>query len=239
MERLANMELYQSEASRMDLSTALVNKTTVRTTLSAALSVANFLGIKIAVTGSLNGVQRNANSEGTYAISSSIPEIGRNSVSVVCSGLGPTVHLDKTMQFLTTASVTTATYGNTKDLPVFGCFNSGGRALSTMHSTSITDIAQLVLAHMDLGLKGLVIFVPASPPNALEFSTIEEALRQALTEAESEKFTFTEGNQFLCARVFEIVDFPESFIRDLYVSSAIKGSEIAMELWKIKGSSHL
>jgi hypothetical protein len=32
-----------------------------------------------------------------------------------------------------------------------------------------------------------VIFVPASPPNALEFSTIEEALRQALTEAESEK----------------------------------------------------
>ncbi len=186
------------KVSRRDFSRAAVKKLNGGTTVAGTLTALHKAGINVFATGGIGGVHRNA----PYDISADLPTLGQTPVLVVCAGAKSILDLPATLEMLETLSVPVVGY-QTNLFPAFYARSSG-----LPISIEVEDPEQAALlakSHWGMGINSAVLLVVPPPLDAaLPDRQMEEAVEQALKDAEEHKITGQEVTPFLLKRVSEI-----------------------------------
>lgn len=186
------------KVSRRDFSRAAAKKFNGGTTVAGTLTVLHKAGINVFATGGIGGVHRNA----PYDISADLPTLAQTPVLVVCAGAKSILDLPATLEMLETLSVPVVGF-QTNLFPAFYA-RSSGLPLNTQVEDS-EQAALLAESHWGMGINSAVLLVVPPPlDDALPDRQMEEAVEQALKDAEEHKITGQEVTPFLLKRVSEI-----------------------------------
>lgn len=200
IEQLAQAGQSVIKCSRRDLPFVVTNKQHGATTVAATMIIAAMAGIKVFATGGIGGVHRGA--AASFDVSADLQELAKTNVAVVCAGAKSILDLALTREYLETQGVPVIGY-NTKQLPAFYTRESDQTVdynLTTPH-----QIADFLKAKWDMKLNGgAVIANPIPVEFAMQKHIINQAIDQALAEAEAQKITGKESTPFLLARVTEL-----------------------------------
>ncbi|PLW17298.1 hypothetical protein PCANC_09659 [Puccinia coronata f. sp. avenae] len=166
---------------RRDLPTAITQKISGGTTVSATMAIAHLAGIKVFATGGIGGVHRGASH--TMDISSDLTELSKTPVAVVCAGVKSILDIPLTLEYLETLGVPVISFSKTKEFPAFYSPNSGHQA--PFNSTSTLECAQMIY-HSDLleYKSGTLVAVPIPGEYAQSGQVIQEAVERAVLESE-------------------------------------------------------
>ena len=175
IERLAKEGLSVWKASRRDLPYLISQKKSGSLTVAATMIACGLAGIRVFATGGIGGVHRGA--ETTFDVSADLLELAQTDVCVVCAGMKSILDLEKTMEVLETHGVPVVGY-RTDLLPAFYTRTSDIRLEQRLDSAQ--DIARLLKAKWDLGLKGGVVVANPIPE---EYSYPQEEIDLAIQEA--------------------------------------------------------
>ena len=144
--------------------------------------VASEVGVPVFATGGIGGVHRKA--ESTFDISSDLEEFTRSPVAVVSAGAKAILDLPKTLEYLETKGVPVIGF-KTKEFPAF-YYAKTGLSLKTSVET-IQELARVIDLHRQVdGQGGVLIANPIPEAFALEASSIETLIQQAVEEAEQQ-----------------------------------------------------
>lgn len=218
------------KTSRRDLPFIVSNKLDGATTVASTMIIASLAGIKIFVTGGIGGVHRGA--QQTFDISADLEELAKTNVAVICAGAKSILDIGLTLEYLETHGVPVVGY-KTEELPAFYTTKSGFKV--DYKANTPLDIAQALKAKWDLGLNGgMVIANPIPQQFAMDFDTINNAINNAIIEANEKGIKGKESTPFLLAKVKEITggESLESNIQLVY-NNALLGAQIAVEYAKI------
>jgi len=186
------------KVSRRDFSRAAAKKLNGGTTVAGTLTALHKAGINVFATGGIGGVHRNA----PYDISADLPTLGQTPALVVCAGAKSILDLPATLEMLETLSVPVVGF-QTNLFPAFYARSSG-----LPISIEVEDPEQAALlakSHWGMGINSAVLLVVPPPLDvALPDRQMEEAVEQALKDAEEHKITGQEVTPFLLKRVSEI-----------------------------------
>lgn len=186
------------KVSRRDFSRAAAKKLNGGTTVAGTLTALHKAGINVFATGGIGGVHRNA----PFDISADLPTLAQTPVLVVCAGAKSILDLPATLEMLETLSVPVVGY-QTNIFPAFYA-RSSGLPLSAQVEDS-EEAAVLAESHWGMGINSAVLLVVPPPlDDALPDRQMEEAVDQALKDAEEHKITGQEVTPFLLKRVSEI-----------------------------------
>ena len=119
-----------------------------------------------------------------------------------CAGAKAILDLPKTLEYLETHGVPVLGF-KTDDLPGFYTRETG---LQVDHRVETpADIARLMQAKWQFGLDGGVLITNPVPPQfAMPKQQIDQAIEQALSEADEQGVTGKDSTPFLLARVTEL-----------------------------------
>ncbi|WP_448203446.1 pseudouridine-5'-phosphate glycosidase [Azospirillum sp. sgz302134] len=200
LERLATGGKAVMKLSRRDLPVALATGAVGATTVAATMIAARLAGIAVFATGGLGGVHRGA--EISFDVSADLDELARTSVCVVCAGAKSILDLPKTLEVLETRGVPVLGFG-TDDFPAFYSRSSG---LPVSHRCdNATAVAEILRAKWDLGLEGGVVLAnPIPEADALDSAAMEQAIAQALSDAQAHGITGKSVTPFLLAALERI-----------------------------------
>ncbi|KAF4526165.1 hypothetical protein B566_EDAN008201 [Ephemera danica] len=206
LEQLAIGEkLMAMKTSRRDFPQVIAMKKHGGTTVAGTMLVARSVGIRVFATGGLGGVHRGA--EDSWDVSADLVELGRTPVAVVCSGAKAILDIPRTLEFLETQGVCVSTVGPQRDFPAFYWRSSG--CFSPCHSSTIEEAAQLASAWWKVAStsgSGLVLAVPVPEEAAVSNEGMEEAIRAAVTEAETQNVRGRDLTPFLLTRVNQLTE---------------------------------
>lgn len=196
LERLSRGEGVH-KLSRRDLPVALARGWDGATTVATTLFVAHRAGLRVFATGGIGGVHR-----GTLPdVSADLPELARTPMAVVCSGAKSVLDLPATREWLETHGITVVGYG-CDELPAFYARRSGLPV--DVRADSPAEVADLARARDRLRMEGaLLVTVPVPESDEVAESLMDEALSEALGEAERRGVSGRELTPFLLARVSE------------------------------------
>ena len=187
-----------TKASRRDLAALCARGEDGATTVTTTMMIAYMAGIKIFATGGIGGVHRGA--ETTMDISADLEELANTPVMVICAGAKAILDLNLTLEYLETHGVPVIGYG-TEELPAFYSRHSGLKVDYRMDSPE--EIAAAFKVQADLGMKGgMLVTNPIPQEYAMDDQGINEAIEQALREADEQGIHGKETTPFLLARVF-------------------------------------
>ncbi|KAI7964277.1 hypothetical protein MJO29_004704 [Puccinia striiformis f. sp. tritici] len=168
---------------RRDLPSAITQKLSGGTTVSATMVIAHLAGIKVFATGGIGGVHREA--VRTMDISSDLTELARTPVAVVCSGVKSILDIPLTLEYLETLGVPVISFSKTKDFPAFYSPKSGHDA--PFNSSSTLECAQTIYHSDLLNLNsGTLVAVPIPDQYTQHGQIIQEAVERAVLESESQ-----------------------------------------------------
>ncbi len=188
------------KVSKRDFGFVLSQNKTGATTVSATMLIAEMVGIKVFATGGIGGVHRGA--EKTFDISRDLEELANVSVAVVCAGAKSILDLGLTLEFLETKGVEVLGY-QTKELPAFYSRESGFNLDYAMESPE--DIAKLIHAKWNLGLKGgVVIANPIPKAFSMDSKVIGGVIDQALLDANEDGIKGKDTTPYLLSKIKEI-----------------------------------
>ena len=213
-----------AKASRRDLAALCAKGEDGATTVTTTMMIAHMAGIKLFATGGIGGVHRGA--EKTMDISADLEELANTPVMVVCAGAKAILDLHLTLEYLETHGVPVIGYG-TKELPAFYSRHSGLEVDYRMDTPE--EIANLFKAQTALGLRGGILVTNPIPEGyAMDDTIINQAIDQAVQEAEEKGVHGKEITPFLLARVKELTggDSLDSNIQLVY-NNARLASRIA------------
>lgn len=213
-----------AKASRRDLAALCAKGEDGATTVTTTMMIAHMAGIKLFATGGIGGVHRGA--EKTMDISADLEELANTPVMVVCAGAKAILDLHLTLEYLETHGVPVIGYG-TKELPAFYSRHSGLEVDYRMDTPE--EIANLFKAQTALGLRGgILVTNPIPEEYAMDDTIINQAIDQAVQEAEEKGVHGKEITPFLLARVKELTggDSLDSNIQLVY-NNARLASRIA------------
>lgn len=197
------------------------------TTVASTMVLANLANIKVLSTGGIGGVHRQG--ELTMDISADLPTLASLPMVVVCSGPKTLVDAALTMEWLETYGVPVIGY-QTDNLPLFYLASSH---LPVNHRAESTEeIARIALSGWRLGLRSaILVTVPAPPGYALPEEEINEALRVALAEANSQGIKGARLTPFVLARLRQLTS-GKSLTANLALlkNNAALSAEIAIAL---------
>jgi pseudouridylate synthase len=194
LERLAFVEGVR-KMSRRDLAVGVARSWDGATTVATTLWVAHRAGLKVFATGGIGGVHRGALPD----VSADLPELARTPLTVVCSGAKSVLDLPATREWLETNGVCLVGYG-TDELPAFYSRRSG-LAVDARCDTP-REVAALARARDALGLEGaLVVAVPVPKEFEVDERLMEEALAEALSDAERKGVAGRELTPFLLSHL--------------------------------------
>ncbi len=197
LEELVNARPLR-KISRRDFGAALARGESGGTTVAGTLVAAHTTGIQVFATGGIGGVHR----ETSFDISADLPELSQRPVVVVCAGAKAILDLPATLEILETLGVPVVGY-QTDNFPAFYSRDSG--LPLTMRAETPQEIANLALAHWDLGLHSAVLVaVPPPVEVALPPEQVNEAIDLALAEAASQGVRGQKVTPFLLSRVSEL-----------------------------------
>ena len=188
------------KVSRRDIPFIVAAGKTGATTVASTMIIAAMAGIRIFATGGIGGVHRGA--EHSFDISADLQELATTPVAVVCAGAKSILDLRLTLEYLETHGVPVVGY-QTHSLPAFFTRESGFPVDYRM-DTSV-EIANVLHAKWSMGLKGgMVIANPIPEAFAMPRARIDQAIEQALRDAQVLKVGGKESTPFLLARVSEL-----------------------------------
>ena len=196
-EELERLSLDQQtvKISRRDFGWSRAAGRSGGTTVAGAMIMAKAAGVPIFATGGIGGVHRG----GGMDVSADLPELARTRVAVVCSGAKAILDLPRTIEWLETAGVPVIGY-QTEEFPGFYSRESG-LPVST-RAESPAEVTRILRAHWELpSAGGLLIGVPCPESDAIPLEELQEALRQAETEARN--VTGAARTPFLLSRMSE------------------------------------
>lgn len=217
--------------SRRDMPFIVANKLDGATTVAATMIIAQLAGIKVFATGGIGGVHRGA--QETFDISADLDELGKTNVAVVCAGAKSILDIGLTLEYLETKGVPVFGF-KTEELPAFFTTKSGFKVDYRVDSE--LDLAKALKAKWDLGLQGgVVVANPIPNEYAMDFDKINNAINDAVKEAEEKGIKGKESTPFLLGKVKEITEGQslEANIQLVY-NNAKLGAKLAAELSNLK-----
>jgi pseudouridine-5'-phosphate glycosidase len=197
------------KAARPSLAAALAGGGWAATTVSATMIAAHEAGIRVFATGGIGGVHRGAlaGSPGgaapTLDISSDLEELGRTPVVVVCAGPKAILDVPATLEYLETRGVPVVTIGQAQ-LPGFYARSSG--LASPQTAPDVPAAAAIVGVHLELGLGGVLVCVPAPEAEALAGDVARDAVERAIRDATAAGIHGPATTPWLLARIAEITN---------------------------------
>ncbi len=190
------------KASKRDLGYLIASKKSGATTVSATMIIAEKVGIKVFATGGIGGVHRGA--ETSFDISRDLEELSQTDVAVVCAGIKSILNLGLTLEYLETKGVEIIGY-QTDLLPAFYTRTSAHKV--THRLDSVEAIASLMFAKWNLGLAGgIVVANPIPEAASMDETLMNQAIDQAILDAEKANAKGKENTPFLLAKVKEITE---------------------------------
>ena len=181
-----------------ELASAVLQKATGGTTVSATCAVAAACGLPVFATGGIGGVHRGEAGD----VSADLAALARYPGMVVCAGAKSVLDLQRTLEALEALGVPILGYG-TSEFPAFYANRSG---LRLEHRADTPELAAEALhAQRDwLGLpQAVLLTVPPPIEVALERDEIDRALVTAEAEARRQGVTGKAVTPFLLARLVE------------------------------------
>ena len=190
------------KVSRRDLAITVSQKQSGSTTVAATMIIAKLAEIAVFATGGIGGVHRGA--EKTLDISADLEELANTNVCVVCAGAKAILDIGLTLEYLETKGVPVIGY-KTTELPAFYSSESGFDVDYKIDSA--LEIAEILKTKWSLGVDGGVLVTNPIPVGyELESSIMNEAINQAIIEAEKEHITGKKITPFLLSKVSEITE---------------------------------
>ncbi len=196
IERLAAWDNLYKIGVR-DIPLAIANGWSGGTTVAGTIFCAHKAKIRIFATGGIGGVHRGSD----FDISADLIQLSKTPMVVVCSGAKAILDLRATIEYLETFSIPVIGY-QTNELPAFYSRSSG------IHIDNRADTAEKIVdiarANWKLGLQNSILVVNP-PPLDTEISSnkINEAVEQALAEAERDRITGKDVTPYLLQKVAE------------------------------------
>lgn len=227
LEYLAKTGPKVHKASRRDIPVLVARGEDGATTVAATMIIAAMAGIKVFATGGIGGVHRGA--ETTMDISADLEELAITPVAVVCAGAKSILDLGLTLEYLETKGVTVIGY-KTETLPAFYTYESDFKVDYRMDTPK--EIADAVSMQRAIGYPGgMLITNPIPAEYAMPKAVIDQAIEQALSEANEQGIKGKDTTPFLLARVCELTggDSLKSNIK-LVLNNVALASQIASEM---------
>lgn len=218
------------KTSRRDLPFIIAKEMNGATTVAATMIIAAMAGIKIFATGGIGGVHRHA--QETFDISADLQELANTNVAVVCAGAKSILDIGLTLEYLETQGVPVVGF-ETDEFPAFYTRKSGFKVDYRVDSES--ELAEAIKAKWDLQLKGgLVIGNPIPYEYEMNHEEINDAINQALVEADENGIKGKEITPFLLSKIKEITEGKslESNIQLVY-NNARLAAKLSVELSKL------
>ena len=216
-----------TKVSRRDLAIILARKANGATTVAATMIIAAMAGIEIFATGGIGGVHRGGAQ--TMDVSADLQELAQTNVTVVCAGAKSILDLELTLEYLETQGVPVIGY-QTQEFPAFYSRKSG---LTLPYSAAdAKEIAKVLQIRKQLQLKGgTVIANPIPEDFEMEYSGINDAIEQALKEADRRAIKGKSITPFLLDHIKEITAGKslDANIKLVYNNAAL-AAQIAVEL---------
>ena len=186
--------------SRRDLAIAVSQKLSGSTTVASTMIISNLAKIAVFATGGIGGVHRGA--EKTFDISADLEELSKTNVCVVCAGAKAILDIGLTLEYLETKGVPIIGY-KTSELPAFYSSKSGFKV--DYRVDSAFKIAEILKTKWGLSIEGgLLVTNPIPKTFELEFAMMNEAINEAIIEADKEKIKGKEITPYLLSKVNEI-----------------------------------
>ena len=212
------------KVSVRDLPVAMATGASGATTVAATAFLAARAGIRVFSTGGLGGVHRGASA--TFDESADLTTLAGTRITVVSAGVKSILDIPATLERLETLSVTVLGYG-TDQFPSFWLTESG----ETL-DWAVPDAAAVaaVMASNDaLGRESaLLVANPLPSDKQLDPRVHDEALRQALAEAERDAITGKDVSPYLLARIVELTHGSSLEVNlDIAANNITVGAEIA------------
>jgi pseudouridine-5'-phosphate glycosidase/pseudouridine kinase len=169
--------------------------------------LARLAGIRVFGTGGLGGVHRGGHD--SLDISADLTELGRTRVAVVSSGCKGFLDIPRTLEYLETQGVAVATFADGRngpvDFPAFWARESGVRSPAVVQNER--QAASIILAQERLGVEsGLLFGNPIPEEYAIPSAEMEEAIGQAIREAQAKKIGGAENTPFILTRLRELTN---------------------------------
>ena len=188
------------KVSRRDLPITVAQKLSGSTTVASTMIIASLAKIAIFATGGIGGVHRGA--ENTMDISADLEELANTNVCVVCAGAKAILDLGLTLEYLETKGVPVIGY-KTSELPAFYSSESGFDVDYKIDSAQ--EIAEILKIKWDLSLNGGVLVTnPIPVAFELETGVMNDAINQAIIEADNNKISGKKITPYLLSKVNEI-----------------------------------
>ncbi|MCM1150212.1 MAG: pseudouridine-5'-phosphate glycosidase [Butyricicoccus sp.] len=218
-----------AKASRRDLPVLIARGEDGATTVTTTMMAAHMAGIKVFATGGIGGVHRGA--ETTMDISADLEELAQTPVMVICAGAKSILDLGLTLEYLETKGVPVIGYG-TEELPAFYTRSSGFKVDYRIDTPE--DLAAAFAAERELGMKGgMLVTNPIPEQYSMDRAVIDEAIDEAIRQAEANGIHGKETTPFLLAKVKDLTggDSLDSNIQLVYNNAAL-GAKTAAALCK-------
>ncbi len=219
------------KVGKRDFGYVISQKKTGATTVSGTSVIANLAGIEVFATGGIGGVHRGA--QETFDISRDLEELAALNICVVCAGAKSILDLGLTLEYLETKGVEVIGY-QTDLLPAFYSRTSPFNVNYRLNHPK--EIADLLHAKWSLGLTGgAVVANPIPEPYSMDHRVIDQAIEQALDEANAKGVKGQHVTPFLLSKIKEITggESLESNIELVY-NNARLAAKIAIELSQYK-----
>ncbi len=188
------------KVSRRDLPITVAQKLSGSTTVASTMIIASLAKIAIFATGGIGGVHRGA--DNTMDISADLEELANTNVCVVCAGAKAILDLGLTLEYLETKGVPVIGY-KTSELPAFYSSESGFDVDYKIDSAQ--EIAEILKTKWDLSLDGGVLVTnPIPVAFELETGVMNDAINQAIIEADNNKISGKKITPYLLSKVNEI-----------------------------------
>jgi len=218
------------KVSRRDLPFILAKGLNGATTVASTMIISSLAGIKVFVTGGIGGVHRGA--EKTFDISADLQELAHTNVAVVCAGAKSILDLGLTLEYLETFGVPVIGF-KTEEFPAFFIRESGYKVDYPVDGEE--ELGKIIKTKWDLGLDGgVVVANPIPEEYAMDKDIINEAIEEALKEAEVKGIKGKATTPFLLAKVKDITkgESLNSNIQLVYNNAKV-GANLAVELEKL------
>ncbi|KPI39370.1 Pseudouridine-metabolizing bifunctional protein [Cyphellophora attinorum] len=209
------------------------------TTISGTMVLAHLAGIKVFATGGLGGVHRGA--ENSMDISADLTELGRTPVAVISAGCKSILDIGRTIEYLETQGVPTATFADGRsgnvDFPGFWTRDSGFKSPVTIQNEA--EAAAMIYAQTLLPVHtGFVFANPVPAESALDKVQVDGYITQAVREAEEKGVIGNANTPFLLKRIRELSDgLTVTANTALVEANIIRGTKVAVELAKLENGA--
>lgn len=188
-----------SKVSRRDIAHVIASKSLGATTVASTMICANMAGIKFFVTGGIGGVHKGF--EETMDVSADLEELSNTNVNVICAGAKAILDLPRTMEYLETKGVPVLGF-QTKVLPAF--YTRESSIPLAMHYDNVVDLASVIYAKDQLGLKGgTLIANPIPKEDSLDEKYINSIINHAIKESIKEGVSGKDTTPYLLKKIVE------------------------------------